>query len=314
MSSKRWWFLGGGAVAFALFMVALAVVLLWRFVPEIKTYSPVGKKIAVLDVRGSIESSEGLIDIIHSYRDDSRIAAVIVYIDSPGGMVAPTQEIYTELMELKKKDKKVYAYISTVGASGGYYLACAGDKIYATPGTLTGSIGVIFTFTNVEGLFGKVGLSTKTIKSGRYKDIGSPFRPMTPEEEALLGETIDDVYQQFLDVVTESRRPAITTKLEGEGEKAPTRYRVRRYVMDYADGRIFSGRQAYETGFVDELGNFEKCLDDVAKDVGIRGEPTVVRKKLKERSAWGGLFGRLEKELFGFQEPATRVELKYSLF
>jgi protease-4 len=314
MSSKRWWFLGGGAVVFALLMVVLAVALLWHFVPDIKAYSPVGKKIAVLDVRGSLECSEGLIKIIHSYRDDPRIAAVIVYIDSPGGMVAPTQEIYTELMELKKEDKKVYAYMSTMGASGGYYLACAGDKIYATPGTLTGSIGVIFTFTNVEGLFGKVGLSTKTIKSGRYKDIGSPFRPMTPEEEALLGETVDDVYQQFLGVVTESRRPAIAAKLEAEGEKGPTRYRVRRYVMEYADGRIFSGRQAYETGFVDELGNFEKCLDDVAKDVGIEGEPTVVRKKLKEESAWGSLFGRLEKELLGFQEPATRVELKYSLF
>jgi len=314
MSSKRWWLLGGGAAAFALIMVIVAVALLCRFIPEIKTYSPVGKKIAVLDVRGSIESSEELIKIIHSYRDDSRVAAVIVYIDSPGGLVAPTQEIYTELMELKKKDKKVYAYISTVGASGGYYLACAGDKIYATPGTLTGSIGVIFTFTNVEGLFGKVGLSTKTIKSGRYKDIGSPFRPMTPEEEALLGETVDDVYRQFLDVVTESRRPAISTKLEAAGEKSPTRYRVRRYVMEYADGRIFSGRQAYEFGFVDELGNFQKCLDDVAKDVGIQGEPTVVRKRLRERSAWGGLFGRLEKELLGFREPATRVELKYSLF
>lgn len=314
MSSKRWWFLGGGAAALALIMVVLAVALLWRFVPDIKAYSPLGKKIAVLDVRGSIESSEGLIKIIHSYRDDPAVAAVIVYVDSPGGMVAPTQEIYAELLELKEKDKKVYAYISTVGASGGYYLACAGDKIYASPGTLTGSIGVIFTFTNVEGLFGKVGLSTKTIKSGRYKDIGSPFRPMMPEEEALLGETVDDVYQQFLDVVTETRRPTITAKLEAEGEKAPTRYRVRRYVMEYADGRIFSGRQAYELGFVDELGNFQTCLKDVAEDVGIEGEPTVVRKTLKEKSAWGGLFGRLQKELLGFQEPATRVEFKYSLF
>ena len=314
MSSKRWWFWGGGAAALALLMVVLAVALLWRFVPDIKAYSPLGKKIAVLDVRGSIDSSEGLIKIIHAYRDDPAVAAVIVYVDSPGGMVAPTQEIYAELLKLKEKDKKVYAYISTVGASGGYYLACAGDKIYASPGALTGSIGVIFTFTNVEGLFGKVGLSTKTIKSGRYKDIGSPFRPMMPEEEALLGETVDDVYQQFLDVVTEARRPTITAKLEAEGEKAPTRYRVRRYVMEYADGRIFSGRQAYELGFVDELGNFQTCLKNVAEDVGIEGEPTVVRKTLKGKSAWGGLFGRLQKELLGFQEPATRVEFKYSLF
>jgi len=217
-------------------------------------------------------------------------------------------------LELKKKDKKVYAYMSTMGASGGYYLACAGDKIYATPGTLTGSIGVIFTFTNVEGLFGKVGLSTKTVKSGRYKDIGSPFRPMTPEEEALLGETVDDVYQQFLDVVTDARRPAVSAKLEAEGEDAATRYRVRHYVMEYADGRIFSGRQAYELGFVDELGNFQECLKDVAADVGIEGEPTIVRKRIKERSAWGGLYGRLRKEILGLGEPTSRVELKYSLY
>jgi protease-4 len=314
MASRKWWLWGGGAAACAAVMVVAAAVLLIRFLPEVKAYSPFGKKIGVLEIRGSIDSSESLITIIHAYRDDPSIAAVVVYVDSPGGLVAPTQEIYTELLRLKEKDKKVYAYISTLGASGGYYLACAGDKIYATPGTLTGSIGVIFTFTNVEGLFGKVGLSTKTIKSGPYKDIGSPFRPMMPEEEALLGETVDDVYQQFLDVVTDARRPAITAKLEGEGEKSPTRYRVRHYVMKYADGRVFTGRQAYDLGFVDELGNFQTCLKDVAKEIGVEGRPTVVRKRVKERSAWGGLFGRLQKELLGFREPTSRVELKYSLF
>jgi protease-4 len=314
MASKKWWFLGLGAAALAVIMVVLAGALLWRFVPEIRAYSPLGKKIAVLEVEGSIESSEGLIEIIHDYRDDPAVAAVVVYVDSPGGLAAPTQEIYAELLKLKEKDKKVYAYISTLGASGGYYLACAGDKIYASPGALTGSIGVIMTFTNVEGLFGKVGLSTKTIKSGRYKDIGSPFRPMTPEEEALLGETVDDVYQQFLDAVTEGRRAAITAKLKAAGEKSPTRYRVRRYVMEYADGRIFTGRQAYELGFVDELGNFQACLKNVAEEVGIKGEPAVVRKELRKTSAWGGLFSRLTEGLLGFPEPAPRLELKYSLF
>jgi protease-4 len=314
MASKKWWWLGGGAVAFALLMVALAFFLLWRFLPEVKTYFPVGKKIGVVEIKGSITSSEEYIKIIHSYRDDSTIAAVVVYVDSPGGAAAPTQEIYDELLKLKDKDKKVYAYISTLGASGGYYVACAADKIYASPGALTGSIGVIFTFTNVEGLFGKIGLSSKTIKSGRYKDIGSPFRPMTPEEEALLGETVDDVYEQFLDAVVEARRPAVTALLEAAGEKSPTRYRVRRYLMEYADGRIFSGRQAQELGFVDELGNFQKCLEDVAADIGVEGEPTVVRKRLKEPSMYDVLFGSLRGGLLALDEGTPRVEIKYSMY
>lgn len=299
---------------FALLMITVALVILCRVLPEVKAYSPVGKKIAVLDIKGSIVSSEETIKIIHSYRDDPTVAAVVLYVDSPGGGVAPSQEIYSELLRLKEKDKKVYAYMSTLGASGGYYVACAADKIYAAPGTLTGSIGVILTFTNVEGLFGKIGLSSKTIKSGRYKDIGSPFRPMTPEEEALLGETVDDVYQQFLDTVVEARRQAISEKLAAAGVGKPTKYRVRRYVMEYADGRIFSGRQAQELGFVDEVGNFEECLKDVAREIGVKGRPTIVRKKRKEESLYDVLFGHVRTELLGLGEPTTRVELKYSLY
>lgn len=314
MSSKRWWLMGGGAALFALLMIIVASAVLYRFLPEVKAYSPIGKKIAVLDIRGSIISSEDTIKIIHSYRDDPTVAAVVLYIDSPGGGVAPSQEIYAELLQLKEKNKKVYAYMSNLGASGGYYVACASDKIYASPGTLTGSIGVILTFINVEGLFGKIGLSSKTIKSGRYKDIGSPFRPMTPEEEALLGETVDDVYEQFLDTVVEARRDAISDKLEDAGVEKPTKYRVRRYVMEYADGRIFSGRQAQELGFVDELSNFQKCLKDVAREIGVKGRPTIVRKKTKERSLYDVLFGRVRAELLGLGEPTTRVELKYSLY
>ncbi len=314
MSSKKWWLMGSGAVLFAVLMLIAAVAVLCRFLPEVKTYWPVGKKIGVLEIEGSITSSEELIKIIHSYRDDPTVAAVVVYINSPGGGAAPSQEIYHELQRLKENDKKVYAYISSLGASGAYYVACAGDKIYAAPGSLTGSIGVIMTFTNVEGLFGKIGLSSKTIKSGRYKDIGSPLRPMTPEEEALLGETVDDVYKQFLDSVVEARRPAIAAKLEGSGVKSPTKYRVRRYVMEYADGRIFSGRQAKELGFVDELGNFQTCLKDVARDIGVEGRPTVIRKRPEQQSLYDVLFSRFRAEILGVTEPTTKVELKYSLY
>ncbi len=306
--------MGGGGVLVALTLVALAVALVLRFVPQIKTYTPIGKKVAILDVRGPITSSEGLIEIIHAYRDDSTVAAVVLYIDSPGGGVAATQEIYTELLALKKKNKKVYAYMSSIGASGGYYLACAADRIYASPGTLTGSIGVIMTFTNVEGLFGKLGLGTTVVKSGRYKDIGSPFRPMTPEEEALLGETVDDVYNQFLDAVAAARRDAVTAELKRQGEKNPTKYRVRSYVREYADGRIFSGRQAKYLGFVDEVGNFQRCLGDAAKSVGIERRPTTIRKKLKKASLYDYIFGDAATRLLGLAQPESHVELKYSLY
>jgi protease-4 len=314
MSSKKWWLLAVGAVVVVLLVIIFAAAAAFFLLPGAKAYSPFGKKIAVLDIRGPISSSEELIKIIHDYRDDPTVAAVVLYVDSPGGSVAPVQEIYTELLRLKDKDKKIYAYMSTLAASGAYYVACSGEKIYASPGTLTGSLGVVMTFTNVEGLFGKIGLSSKTIKSGRYKDIGSPFRPMTPEEEALLGETVDDVYRQFLDTVVEARRPAIAAKLKAEGEESPSRYRVRRYVLKYADGRVFSGRQAQESGFVDELGNFQLCLKDVAKEVGIKGRPTIVRKRLKKKSLYETLFGRVQTELLGLGESSPRVEFKYSLY
>ncbi len=314
MSSKKWWLLAAGVAVVLFLVIIVAAAAAFCLLPDVKAYSPFGKKIAVLDIRGPISSSEGLIKIIHDYRDDPTVVAVVLYVDSPGGSVAPVQEIYTELLRLKDKDKKIYAYMSTIGASGAYYVACSGEKIYASAGTVTGSLGVVMTFTNVEGLFGKIGLSSKTIKSGRYKDIGSPFRPMTPEEEALLGETVDDVYQQFLDTVVEARRPAIAAKLKAEGEESPTRYRVRRYVLKYADGRIFSGRQAQESGFVDELGNFQQCLKDVAKEVGIKGRPTIIRKRLKEKSLYEILFGRVKTELLGLGESTPRVEFKYSLY
>jgi len=314
MAAKRWWWWGGGAVVAALALVAVAVIILWKFLPEAKALAPVGKKIAVVDLKGPIRSSEDVIKIIHEYRDDATVAAVVIYIDSPGGGVAPTQEIYDEIRALKKENKKVYAYISNVGASGGYYVACAADKIYASPGSLVGNIGVIMTFTNMEGLLGKVGIYAKTIKTGRYKDTGSPFRPMTPEEEALLGETLDDVYQMFVDAVVAGRRGAVTARLKAEGETSPTKYAVRRYILKYADGRIFSGRQAYRLGFVDEMGNFQKCIKDVARDLGVKGKPVVVRKHLKERSLWDALTGRARLALFGLPEATPQVEIKYAWF
>ncbi len=313
-TNRKWWIAGGLAAFAAAAMLVGAAFLLFRFLPDAKTYSPLGKKIAVLEVRGSIAGMEKTIDILHQYRDDNTVAGVILYINSPGGAVAPTQELFDEILAVKKKNKKVYAYISDVGASGGYYLACSADKIYAAPGSLVGSIGVIMTFTNVEGLLGKVGLTTKTIKTGAYKDIGSPFRPMTPEEEALLGATLEDVYQQFVDVVTTGRFNAVAARLKRTGTAPPPRAEVRDYVLRYADGRIFSGRQAKALGFVDENGNFQTCVDDMARTLGIKGTPTLVRRRVKEPGLFDALTGKTKFKLFEGATPASQVEIKYAWY
>lgn len=282
--------------------------------PYVKGHLPVGKKVAVLEVVGPIDSSKEVIRVIHAYRDDPTVTAVIVYIDSPGGSVTYTQEIYDELLDLKKHDKVVTAYMSAVAASGGYYIATAADEIYASPGTLTGSIGVILTVTNVRGLFSKIGIETKTIKSGAYKDIGSPMREMTPEEEALLGDLIDDVYYQFLDAVVDGRGDAVREILKRKGNKNPDRRAVKRYVMEYADGRILSGRQGKDLGFVDELGNFRKAIERTARLAGIEGEPTVVKIQVEKETFWGAVFsgsaGLFPREI---TEPEG-ITLEYSLY
>lgn len=314
MLKKKWIFGGIGAflvvavLAFAVVMAALAVY------PLLKTYIPIGKKVAILEVTGPIDSSKEIIRVIHAYRDDPSVAAVVVYIDSPGGSVTYTQEIFDEILKLKEEDKVVTAYMSAIAASGGYYVACSADEIYASPGTLTGSIGVIFTITNIEGLFDKIGLDTKVIKSGKYKDIGSPTREMTPEEEALLGDIIDDVYYQFLDTVVDAREEAVKEVLAEEGNDEPSRYEIKKYVMEYADGRIFSGRQAEKYGFVDELCNFQTAIDETAELAGIEGKPTVVKIEIKEPSLWDMIFESSVEEIKTEMGRPDGITMEYSLY
>jgi protease-4 len=311
---KRWIFGGIGAFIVVAVLVFAVVMAAFAIYPLVKPYVPMGKKVAILEVTGPIDSSKEIIRVIHAYRDDPSVGAVIVYIDSPGGSVTYTQEIFDELVKLKERDKVVTAYMSAIAASGGYYVACAGDEIYASPGTLTGSIGVIFTITNIEGLFDKIGLETKVIKSGKYKDIGSPTREMTPEEEALLGDIIDDVYYQFLDTVVDSRGDAVKKILAAEGNENPSRYDVKKYVLEYADGRIFSGRQAKKYGFVDELCNFQTAIDKTAELAGIKGKPTVVRIKVEKPSLWDMIFESSVEDIQTEIRPHDGVTLEYSLY
>jgi protease-4 len=239
-------------------LLGAAVGLLYRN----KHYAAVDKeKIAVLSISGVIDNESGaldrgvsvdsIVDAIEDYRDDDDVKALVLQIDSPGGSVGSVQEIYSALKKFRAKNKFIVAAFADVAASGGYYIACAGDRIVSQPGTLTGSIGVIMQMPNVQGLLNKVGVSMATIKSGAMKDSGSPFRPMTDAEKNHFSSVIMDAYDQFYTVVKDGR------KLTDDQLKP------------LADGRVFSGRMALNNKLVDQLGDLEDAIDVAKKLAGL---------------------------------------------
>jgi len=220
------------------------------------------KRVGFLTISGVISSSQEILENLKEFAEDETIKAVVVRIDSPGGSVAPAQEIYSALKNLRK-NKKIVASLGTVAASGGYFVACAADKIIANPGTVTGSISAIMYFANAEELMRKIGLKASVIKSGKFKDIGSPVREMTEEERKILQNLVDDIYDQFLDIVVTER-------------KIP-----REEIKKIADGRVFTGRQALALKLVDALGDKEFAIDLAAKMADIKGKPEVVTPRKK---------------------------------
>ncbi len=252
-----------------------------------------GEKIGVIRIEGVITDSRETIDELRRFRDNPSIKAVVLRIDSPGGGVVPSQEIHAELLKARKDGRlKVVASMGNLAASGGYYIAVATDKIVANPGTLTGSIGVIMELANVQGLLEKVGVQSVVIKSGRYKDLASPFRAMSAEDRALLQSVLDDVHDQFIRAVATGRALKVDQ------------------VRDLADGRIFTGRQARTAKLVDELGDLQDSIKLAARLVGIEGEPRVVepRKRFSFRDLLDNFFWGQ-----GAQLVPSRINLKYLL-
>lgn len=243
-----------------------------------------GDTIALLRVEGPIIDVRWHLDQVRDFMEDDRIKGVVLRIDTPGGAVAPTQELYTELLRLGEI-KPVVTSMGTVAASGGYYLSCATDWIVSNPGTITGSIGVIMEFTNLEDLFSKLGISSRTIKSGKFKDTGNPMRPMTDEEEELLQAMIMDTYDQFVEAVLKGR-PV------DEDEIRP-----------YLDGRVLTGRQAHELGLVDQLGNINDAIAKASEMAGLAEIPKEIYEPERERP---GLFSIL------FGESAARALVSLS--
>ena len=253
----------------------------------------IGDKVAVIDITGAISRTKTTIDQIHRYRDDEAIKAIVLRINSPGGSVAPVQEIYSEL---KKLEKPIVASMGSTAASGGYYIAAIADEIFANPGTLTGSIGVIMQFTKIKGLYEKIGLEQQVVKSGKFKDTGSPVRDLTDEERELLQATLDDVHNQFIDAVFEGRQEHLT----------------REEIVALADGRIFSGQQALEHKLVDQLGNLTDAIERAGELGGIEGKPKVVRTERKT-SMLERLLGPTGKETLDRLLDNAGVTFRYEL-
>jgi protease-4 len=288
-----------GVIAIAVIMVVfvglivLVTALKAMFQQEPPAFARGGDTVGVVEITGVIADSKDAIRWINYFVEDDEVKAIVLRIDSPGGGVGASQEIYREVVKAREARKVIVASLGGLAASGGYYVACGADKIMANPGTITGSIGVIMQFSNLEELLKKIGYQGYVIKSGTYKDVGSPFREMTPEERTLLQEVIDTVHQQFIKAVAEGRQLPIEQ------------------VAAIADGRIFSGEQARALGLVDELGNLEDTIAMAATMAGIEGRPSVVFSRKRKPSLFDYLTESVAQRLKEEVQETAHPGLNY---
>jgi protease-4 len=249
------------------------------------------EKVALVRVEGPIIEAKSVVDEIKGYVKDSSVRAIVLRVDSPGGGVVPSQEIYEQVKKAKMA-KKVVVSMGSVAASGGYYISAPADYIIANQGSITGSIGVIMVVPNLKGLLDKVGIKTEVVKSGKNKDLASVFRGIGQEERQIIQGVMDDVHEQFIEAVSDGRKISI--------EKTRA----------IADGRIFSGRQAINVGLVDEVGDLEYAIKSAAKLAGIEGEPEVVSKA--EKGALSRLLeGKMPEEI---SRALPDISLKYMYY
>ena len=262
MKNRWFWIAVGITVGFVLILIVSALVVFLFQDKDSKFIK--GSGIGVVEVKGMILDSQETVKQLHDFGRNEDVKAVVLRVDSPGGIVGPSQEISQEVKKLAAK-KKVVVSMGSLAASGGYYIAAPASLIYANPGTITGSIGVLMKFSNIEGLMDKIGMKAFTLKTGKYKDSGSPVRPMTDDERALLQGVIDSTHGQFVKAVA-------------EGRKIPVEQ-----VRSIADGRIFSGEQALAAKLVDRLGSFQDAIEEAGRLAGISGEPEIIRPPKKKK-------------------------------
>ncbi len=267
-----------------LLVVSLTLALLQKSIP-------LGDKVALVSIEGPIIDSLDVVDEIKEHVKDNAIKAIILRIDSPGGAVGPSQEIYDEVKKASS-EKHIVVSMGSIAASGGYYIASPADMIFANPGTLTGSIGVIMEIPNIEGLMTKIGVRTEVIKSGKHKDMASAFRTMEKDDRDILQGVLDNVHEQFIRAVAEGRKLSVDV------------------IRPIADGRIFTGEQAKGLGLVDELGTLEDAIQKAAELAGISGEPEVVSKK-DRLSIMEMLRSRFPKEIADMF-PSVKIKFLYA--
>jgi protease-4 len=263
----------GGAALLA-FVVIVLVLVYYSMGEENTDLALGGDKVAVVDVIGEIRDSSEMVEEIQRYGKEDSVRAIVIRLNTPGGSAAASQEVFSEIRRVREEKKKVVvASIASVGASGGYYIACATQQIFANPSSITGSIGAIAQWTNYAELLRWAKMKDVVIKSGTFKDAGNPARELTAEERAYIQSVIDDIYGQFVNAVAEGRK----MKLEE--------------VRQLGDGKVFTGTQALENHLVDRLGGLPDAIREAAKLAGIRGEPRVIHPRRERRSLLDWLIG-----------------------
>jgi protease-4 len=258
-------------------------------------------RIAVIPIEGVITDDRETLKQIRRFRDDGSVKGYVIAINSPGGSVGPSQSIYSELKKLRDEDDRpVVASIGGVGASGGYYIALGADSIFALPGSLTGSIGVIMELPEIRELMDKVGVDMRTIKSAEHKDVGSMYREMSPGDSAILNSLVQDVYDQFVDAVATERK--IT----------------RQRLLPVADGRVLTGRQAQRNGLVDRMGNVQDAIAAAGRMAGLGSDPELTYPAEDRPTLLDVLLGRASANaLERFMRPLETVStprLQYLVF
>jgi protease-4 len=275
------WIVIGGGIFFIFVLAVFAFVFIALHATQRSTIgSAFGEKIAVVDLDGVILSPSTVVRQLKDFADDDSIKAIILHVNSPGGGVAASEEIYREVKRIRdEKKKRIVASIETVGASGAYFVSSATNKIYADEGSIVGSIGVISEWVNYEDLLKWAKLKQITMKAGEFKDTGNPARPMTPEEKQYLQSLIDNMHTQFIRAVADGRH----MKLDD--------------VRAIANGKVWTGQEALAMKMIDQVSDFEGAVKDTAKAVGIRGEPTLVRPEKDRKTVLDLLFGDISEWL-----------------
>ncbi len=297
-NSTKWLLVILGVVVFIGMSVSLFLyVIMTGLTQDTVEVVGYGDKVAIVELSGEIVSSETVVKELKKFREDHSVKAIVLRIESPGGGVAASQEIYEEVKKTRDHGKPVVVSMGSVAASGGYYAACGASTIVANPGTLTGSIGVISQFMRFDSLLYKIGVGVNTVKSGKLKDAGNPFREMSREDREYFQTLMNDVHHQFVSVVETERKLTHET------------------VSQLADGRAFTGAQALKLKLVDTLGTYEDAILIAAKLAGIRGKPSVVRERKHRATLLDNLFGETKfQELLGLKdEILNRPILQYKM-